>query len=81
MHLLHLAGEGVTLALGAEKVARGELTAGELGTIMFMVSHMIGPPRPHAQGQSSGGRVGGWDRHLPSRDGVVKGSPFGKELL
>lgn len=42
MHILHLSGEAVTLCIGAEKVACGEMRAGELVAIMMMVSCMIG---------------------------------------
>jgi ABC-type multidrug transport system fused ATPase/permease subunit len=42
MHLLHVAGEAVTIVVGAQKVANGELKAGELVLVMAMLSGMVG---------------------------------------
>lgn len=42
MHLLHVVGEAVTLIVGTQKVAHGELKAGELVLVMAMLSGMVG---------------------------------------
>eukprot|EP00747_Dinoflagellata_sp_TGD_P193907 gnl/TRDRNA2_/TRDRNA2_60704_c0_seq1.p1 gnl/TRDRNA2_/TRDRNA2_60704_c0~~gnl/TRDRNA2_/TRDRNA2_60704_c0_seq1.p1 ORF type:complete len:1212 (-),score=261.49 gnl/TRDRNA2_/TRDRNA2_60704_c0_seq1:296-3493(-) len=42
MHMLHVAGEAVTIIVGCKKVARGELKAGELVLVMSMLNGMVG---------------------------------------